>query len=249
MSIYHSSFPLSSSVNDSLKRKEDFIKLKQYMVSCEIAGRHALFSDPSMGDSPGSYPVPTASAVCGIFSAVNWGPAVTIIPQKVEICSPIRFENYITNYGGPLRHSGSISGDNNYQLLASILVDVCYKLHASVRPLRQNREKMTDGARRWDANTTSPGHAYNAIFERRLKRGQFFHTPCLEWKEFTPTYFGPLRETTSPCKEINLVIPSLLMSVFPDGYDSKPRFAFAQNVEVREGVMFYPQEEASCNAE
>ena len=98
--------------------------LKQYTVSCEIAGRYALFSDPSTGDSPGSYPVPTASAVCGIFSAVNWGPAVTIIPQKVEICSPIRFENYITNYGGPLRHSSSISGDNNYQLLASILVDV-----------------------------------------------------------------------------------------------------------------------------
>lgn len=222
---------------------------KQYIVSCEIAGRHALFSDPSTGDSPGSYPVPTASAVRGIFSAVNWGPAVTIIPQKVEICSPIRFENYITNYGGPLRHSESIGKGNNYQLLASILVDVCYKLYASVLPLRRNREKMTEGARRWDANTTSPGHAYKAIFERRLKRGQFFHTPCLGWKEFIPSYFGPLRETTSPCTEVNLVVPSLLMEVFPDGYDSQPRFTFAQNIKVCEGVMCYPQMEVAYNAE
>lgn len=223
--------------------------LKEYHVACEIAGRHALFTDPSTGDSPGSYPVPTASAVCGIFSAVNWGPAVTIVPQKVEICSPIRFENYITNYGGPLRPSGSISSYNNYQLLASILVDVCYKLYASVRPLRKNREMMTEGARRWDANTTAPGHAYKAIFERRLKRGQFFHTPCLGWKEFVPSYFGPLREATSPCKEINFVIPSLLMSVFPDGYASKPRFLFAQNVEVREGVMLYPWQEVLSDVE
>lgn len=144
-----------------------------------------------MGDSPGSYPVPTASAVCGIFSAVNWGPAVTIIPQKVEICSPIRFENYITNYGGPLRHSGSISGDNNYQLLASILVDVCYKLHASVRPLRQNRERMTDGARRWDANTTSPGHAYKAILSAALSAASFSYA-MFRMERIHPYIFWPI---------------------------------------------------------
>lgn len=222
--------------------------LKTYQIACEIAGSHCIFTNPATGDSPGSYPVPTPSAVRGIFESVNWGPAVTIIPLKAEICTPIKFENYITNYGGPLRASGSIKDGNNYQLLATVLTDVCYKLYAEVLPLRKNREKMPMNARLWDSKTTSPGHAYKAIFERRLKRGQFYHMPCLGWSEFTPSYVGQLRHTTSPCREVNLTVSSLLMEVFPDGYDCKPRFTFAQEVAVREGVIIYPRMEAMNDA-
>ncbi|MEG1603346.1 MAG: CRISPR-associated protein Cas5 [Cloacibacillus sp.] len=222
---------------------------KIYEISCEISGPCAMFTRPDTGDVPVSYTVPTASAVRGIFESINWGPAVTIIPQRVEICSPIRFENYITNYGGPLRHSSAISSGSNYQLLATILVDVCYKLYAEARPLACGREKMTDKAKQWDANTTSPGHAYKAIFERRLKRGQLYRMPSLGWNEFAPDYLGPLRSETHRCRDINMVIPSLLMEVFPDGFDSQPRFCFAQNVPIKEGALSYPQREGDSYAQ
>lgn len=222
---------------------------KKYCVSCEISGPCAMFTRPDTGDVPVSYPVPTASAVRGIFESILWGPAVAIIPQRVELCSNIRFEPYATNYGGPLRHPDAISSNNNYQLLATILVDVCYKLYAEVSPLRANREKLPDKALKWDAKTTSPGHAYQAIFERRLRRGQLHHMPSLGWNEFVPSYLGPLCENTNPCQAINMTIPSLLMEVFPDGYHSAPRFAFAQNVAVKNGVLIYPRKGADNYAE
>lgn len=214
-----------------------------YGISCEIAGPCAMFTRPDTGDSPVSYPVPTASAVRGIFESVLWGPAVAIIPRKVEICSPVRYENYTTNYGGPLRSSGAVNSGNNYQLPATILVDMCYKLYATAEPLRKNRSDMPESARKWDSRTTSPGHAYQAIFGRRLRRGQCFSVPSLGWSEFKPAYFGPLRNETAANPEINLVIPSFVQEIFPDGYATAPRFVFSQNMSIINGVFEYSYEE------
>lgn len=223
--------------------------MQKYVVACEIAGPYAAYVNPATGDCPVSYPVPTASAVRGVFESICWGPAVSIVPLKVEICSPIAYKNYTTNYGGPLCSSKALKKGNNYQLFVTILVNVCYKLYAEAMPLRGSRAQMTEGARLWDQKTTSPGHAYKAIFERRLKRGQYFHTPCLGWREFTPSYCGPLRDATKPCADMNFIIPSLLMEVFPDGYDSKPRFTFAQNVKVCGGVMCFPRKDGTSHVE
>ena len=84
------------------------MKQKKYPIAMEIAGPTALFSRPDTGDSPVSYPAPTPSAVRGIFESVLWGPDVRIIPTAVEICAPIQYHSYATNYGGPLRASKSI---------------------------------------------------------------------------------------------------------------------------------------------
>src|SRR5919108_651580 len=37
---------------------------------------------------------------------------------------------------------------------------------------------------------------FRELFNERLVRGQSFYTPCLGWKEFAPSYFGPFREST-----------------------------------------------------
>lgn len=211
-----------------------------YTIMCEIAGSNALFCDPSTGDCPGSYPAPTPSAIRGILESVAWWPSIRLIPRKVEICTPLRYKNYYTNYGGPLRGAASIKGGNSYQLLASVLIDVCYKIYATALPASQKSiQRMPESARELNAKTIAPCVAYENLFWRRLKRGQFFHTPFLGWKEFTPSYFGPLRSNTFPCKDINLLIPSFLMSVHSD-YASRPKYEFAQNVEVKNGELFYP---------
>ena len=123
--------------------------------------------------------------------------------------------------------------------MATVLTDVCYRLYAYVYPSR-NKDELPESAKKWDAKTTSPGHAYAAMFERRLTRGQSFTRPCLGWKEFTPTYFGPFRPETKVCSDINTVIPSMLRQVFDDGFMGAKHIIFDQNVEVVNGVLVYP---------
>lgn len=212
--------------------------MNSYEIAFEISGATAMWTRPDTGDCPVSYPAPTYSAVKAIFESILWGPAVQIIPTKVEICAPVQYHNYQTNYGGPLRKSRVIAGGGGFQLLATVLIDVCYRLYAEVSPItRTTKERVPDKARQWDGKTTSPGHAYGDIFNRRLKRGQCFTIPFLGWKEFGPNYFGAFRETTMVQNDIHIVIPSMLREVFSEGYASKCAFTYEQDVRITAGVM------------
>ncbi len=214
---------------------------QKYPITMEIAGPTALWTRPDSGASPISYPVPTVSAIRGIFESVLWGPDIWIVPTAVEICAPIQYYSYVTNYGGPLRAGKSIRNGNSYQLYATVLVDVCYRLYADVMQ-NPNRRKLPVKALAWDKATSSPGHAYQDIFYRRLKRGQSFAVPVLGWKEFTPSYFGPFRPETEVCKDISgITIPSMLREVFPDGYQSAYHAVYSQNLQVHEGRLEFPQ--------
>lgn len=212
---------------------------KKYEISLEIAGPTAMWTRPDSGDCPVSYPAPTYAATKAIFESILWGPAVSIVPTKVEICNPIIYHNYYTNYGGPLRKNEAIKKNNNYQLLATVLVDVCYRLYAEVTPNHQ-KEGLPEKALQWDSKTTSPGHAYQAIFNRRLAKGACFSIPVLGWKEFTPSYFGPFREETTPLTGLETIeIPSMMRQVFPQ-YASQVAYVYDQNVKVENGVLHYP---------
>lgn len=218
--------------------------MNKYEMFMEIAGSTAMWTRPDTGDCPVSYPAPTYSAVKGIFESILWGPAVEIIPTKVEICAPIQFHNYQTNYGGPLRKSGVIKTGGGFQLLATVLIDVCYRFYAEVIPLsKECRGKLPEKAINWDSRTTSPGHAYLEIFNRRISRGQCFNVPALGWREFGASYFGPFRENTIAQSDINFAIPSMLREVFSNGYDSESQFKFDQNIIISKGVLHFPRKE------
>lgn len=209
--------------------------MKPYEIKLEIAGQTAMWTRPDTGDCPVSYPAPTCSAVKGIFESILWGPAITLVPFKVEICKPLHFHGYATNYNGPLRKGGT---EGAYQFLATVLTDVCYRMYAYAYPARK-KSGLPDSALNWDKKTTSPGHAYAAIFERRLKTGKWFTLPFLGWKEFTPSYLGVFREETKIQEDINTVLPSMLRDVFPDGYNSRRCFNYDQNVRIERGVLHY----------
>lgn len=211
-------------------RKEDAsISKKDYSVSFEIEGPAAIFTRPDSGASFVSYPAPTYSAVKGMFECVARWKTACIRPRRVEICRPIQFHRYATNYGGPLRGSSQISKAAPYQLFATILIDVCYRVEGFV----------IETAPALTGNNQS--HALQELFLRRLQRGQVYQTPCLGWSEFTPTYFGPLRGETKRCDEINLSIPSMLREVFDkDSYGGiRPRFV--QNVQIERGVLSFAE--------
>lgn len=200
-------------------------------VSFEIAGPMAMFTRPDTGATPTSYPVPTYSAVKGMFEAIARRSGAYIQPTRLEICNPIRYSTYVTNYGGPLRKPVQIKKDNNYQLLATALVDVRYRAFGAI---------LATGTRKGGINAA---HALQEIFERRLRNGQCFYTPCLGWKEFMPSFFGPLREGGGPNGEVNLKIPSLLRSVFDSPTNGRIRPRFSHNVEVRGGVLMFDRTE------
>ncbi|HQB35691.1 MAG TPA: CRISPR-associated protein Cas5 [Syntrophorhabdus sp.] len=216
---------------------------KTYNIEMEVSGNTAMWTRSDTGDCPVSYPVPTYSAVKGIFESILWGPAVQIIPKRVEICAPVQYHNYQTNYGGPLRKPRVIAEGCGFQLMATVLIDVCYRLYAEVKPtLRIIKGYIPDRAKQWDKKTTSPGHAYKDIFNRRLNRGQCFTIPFLGWKEFGSSYFGPFRNNTRIQSDIDMVIPSMLREVFSKGYASECSFTYEQDVKITAGVMEFSQQ-------
>jgi len=212
--------------------------MEQYIVSLEISGPTAIWTRPDTGDAPVSYPAPTFAAVKGIFECILWSQWAEIVPTKVEICNPVVYHTYTTNYGGPLRKSRVMKKGSGYQLIASVLVNVCYRLYASIQ---SDPSKYVlhgrPGLQR--IGTTNGAHAYKEIFERRLKRGEFFYVPCLGWKEFTPDYVGPFRPETSVCEEINIIVPSMIKTCFPDGKKSEWLPQFMQQVKIEKGVLCY----------
>jgi CRISPR-associated Cas5-like protein len=74
---------------------------KKYSMQLEISGATAMWTRPDTGDAPVSYPAPTYCAVKGIFESVLWIQSIEVVPTKVEICSPVAYHTYTTNYGGP----------------------------------------------------------------------------------------------------------------------------------------------------
>ena len=208
--------------------------MARYPISLEVSGPSAMWTRPDSGDAPTSYPVPTRSAVKGLFESVLWLPTAVVVPLRAEICKPLVYHTYSTNYGGPLRKSGK----GNFQLIATVLVDVCYRIYAEVQRYDGPVERIVPSARKW--LSTNCAHAYQEMFEKRLKLGQWARTPCLGWQEFVPDYLGPIREQKEKVQtEINFVLPSLLDSVFPRQNDPTRRPAFRQNVPIKNGVLHY----------
>lgn len=196
---------------------------KVYPVSFEIEGTAAMFARPDTGSSPVSYPAPTKSALKSIFECVVLSKVAYFEPQRIEICSPVVFRKYSTNYGGPLKKSGTV----NFQLFATILENVCYKVYGVILAYSPPRRE------------NNPQHQLQEVFMRRLSSGQFHTTPFLGWKEFVPTYFGPVRNTTTADQSINITIPSMLHTMYTRPTEGVISPQFAQDVKIDGGVMFY----------
>lgn len=210
--------------------------MSDYTVSLEIAGPAAMFARPDTGSTPISYPIPTWSAAKGMFDAVLWKPHVYVHPTLVEICRPVRFERYVTNYGGPLRSQDQIRNNNSYQLMATILVDVCYRIHGEIRIKQMSRRgEGRSQLRHRRGQDWRP--MFKELLDERLKRGQTFYTPCLGWKEFVPCYFGLFREDTRRETSVDdIVIPSFLRSMW-EHHQLKPQYG--QDWRIVRGVMSY----------
>jgi CRISPR-associated protein Cas5d len=223
----------------------------QYAVSIEIAGPLAMFARPDTGGTPTSYPVPTWSACKGMFESIMRFASgeAWICPTRVEVCrredepaGPVRWQRYTTNYGGPLRKGNQLALGASYQLVATVLANVCYRVYGEVRGTRRS-------GREGKYNNNSCRELQER-FERALRQGRVYRTPCLGWSEFTATYWGTFRAGTVVNEGVHLRIPSLLCGVFAEAVSSPTggRYAprFVHNVEVRGGVLEFRELEAAA---
>jgi CRISPR-associated protein Cas5d len=203
-------------------------KMKSYPVEFEIAGQMAMFARPDTGAAPVSYPAPTWSACKAICESViamlgSQQRKAFFSPTAVELWQPIRYERYRFNYRGPLRKQSAVQEDNSYQLPATVLTDVCYRIHADCIAMPKTGD-----------DKGNPAHALQEIFLRRLQRGQGKYPPSLGWREFMPTYFGPPRaEAERPPgvalqTDVDLLLPALLMSVWDSPIRGRYRPAFRE---------------------
>jgi CRISPR-associated protein Cas5d len=153
-----------------------------------VSGDYACFTRPEMKVERFSYDVMTPSAARGILEAIHWKPAITWIIEEIRGLKPIRFQSIRRNEVAakvavsPVRkamESGELGDlylvvDKNkqrQQRAATVLADVAYVISA--------RFVLTSKA---DDSDNAGKHL--DTFNRRARKGQCFHQPCLGTREF-----------------------------------------------------------------
>jgi len=160
-----------------------------------IQGERALFTRPEMKVERVSYDVITPSAARGILEAIHWKPAIRWVVDSIQVLKPIRFESIRRNEVGGKLSAASVSKamkagrtdalisyveEDRQQRATTLLRDVAYVIGAHF--------ELTDKAGP-DDNVGK----HLDIFNRRARRGQCFHAPCLGTREF-PARFDLLEE-------------------------------------------------------
>lgn len=173
-------------------------------VKLRVSGAHACFTRPEMKAERVSYDVMTPSAARGILEAIHWKPAISWVVDAIHVLRPIRFHSLRRNEVGskiPVAKvktalkRGSLDGlhlrveDDRQQRAATLLVDVDYVIEAHF--------EMTGRAGPED----NPGKHLD-IFNRRARRGQCFHQPCLGTREF-PARFSLIEADAPPLPAID----------------------------------------------
>jgi len=133
-----------------------------------------------------SYDVMTPSAARGILEAIHWKPAIKWIVEEIHVLKPIRFQSIRRNEVGAKASVAAIRKamktdevgdlhllieDSRQQRAATLLVNVAYLICA--------RFELTPKA----DNSDNPGKHLDT-FNRRARKGQCFHQPCLGTREF-----------------------------------------------------------------
>lgn len=161
-----------------------------YGIKLHIWGERALFTRPEMKVERVSYDAITPSAARGILEAIHWKPAIRWVIDSIQVLKPIRFESIRRNeVGGKLsaasvgkamkagRTDGLVSyvEEDRQQRASTVLRDVAYVIGAHF--------ELTDKA---GADDNEGKHLDQ--FNRRARRGQCFHAPCLGTREFPASF-------------------------------------------------------------
>lgn len=160
----------------------------------EVWGPMACFTRPELKVERVSYDVITPSAARAIFEAIFWKPAIHWQVTKIEVLNEIKWTTIRRNEVGAVASKNPIFiEDKRQQKNTLLLQDVRYRLWAKLEFIPQWKRVESKNPRidseevellRKDEN---PGK-YNAMFERRAKKGQCFNQPYLGTREFSASF-------------------------------------------------------------
>lgn len=227
----------------------------------EIWGDYACFTRPEMKVERVSYDVITPSSVRAIFEAIFWKPAIKWKPTKIEVLNPIKWISVRRNEVGAVmssRSDGLFIEDNRQQRAGLFLRDVRYRIHAELefipvekrslvhnpvpKQLIDSEEVLFEDECKEIEKTgkdENPGK-YNAMFERRAKKGQCFNRPYLGCREFSCMFKfieDAGKDEAKPIEETRDLGFMLYDMDFTDVKDPKPAFFRA---EIKNGIVAIP---------
>jgi len=221
----------------------------------EVWGDYACFTRPEMKVERVSYDVITPSAVRAIFESIFWKPAIRWQVKKIEVLHPIKWISVRRNEVAVVmsdRSDGFFIEDNRQQRAGLFLSDVRYRLYADLvfipigkrnkiyNPLPEyliDKEEQAEFDH--DPKDENPGK-YNAMFERRARKGQCFNRPYLGCREFSCMFRlvdEPDKETVKPINETRELGFMLYDMDFSNIEDIKPAFFKAK---FENGVITVP---------
>lgn len=166
----------------------------------EVWGDYACFTRPEMKVERVSYDVITPSAARAVFEAIFWKPAIRWKVKKIEVLNPIKWISVRRNEVGTVmspRSDGLFIEDNRQQRAGLFLRDVRYRLYAELEFInpKERREsvnvvpgELIDPEEKLIYSKDENPGKYNAMFERRAKKGQCFNQPYLGCREFSAAF-------------------------------------------------------------
>jgi CRISPR-associated protein Cas5d len=222
----------------------------------EVWGDYACFTRPEMKVERVSYDVITPSAARAVFEAIFWKPAIRWKVTKIEVLAPIKWISVRRNEVGKLMSPKSkqiFIEEDRQQRAGLFLRDVRYRLFAELEYIHPSKrknntrcvsEELIDSEERsLLAKDENPGK-YNAMFERRARKGQCFNQPYLGCREFSAHFRfieEPEKETIMPIADSRELGFMLYDMDFSNEKDPKAMFFRASMVK---GVIIVPPKES-----
>jgi CRISPR-associated protein Cas5d len=221
----------------------------------EVWGDYACFTRPEMKVERVSYDVITPSSARAIFSAIFWKPAVEWKIKRIEILNPVKWISIRRNEVGSVASANNpksvFAEENREQRAGLFLKDVRYRIFADlcfIPPekrketkktlpefLVDSEEKSLLSEKRSDENPAK----YNAMFERRAKKGQCIFQPYFGCREFSCFFklVDPQNEKSSPISETRDLGFMLYDLDYSDEQNIRPSFFRAK---IENGIVEIP---------
>ena len=222
----------------------------------DVWGDYACFTRPEMKVERVSYDVITPSAARAIFEAIFWKPAIRWNVTKIEVLAPIKWisvrRNEVGKVMSPLTKQIFIE-DDRQQRAGLFLRDVRYRLYAELEYINSDNRKSSrltipeelidSEEKQLIGKDENPGK-YNAMFERRARKGQCFNQPYLGCREFS-CHFRLVEKPENEEKQAIIETRDLGFMLYDmDFTNEKNPTAMFFRVQMNNGIIVVPPKES-----